>query len=129
MIDMKYIFICEMCSVNIGLSNPLVWSEEVKVNDERMILLNESDNVFVCRQKINKGDLLQIGTDRIEMGSDIDVGHKIAGQAISMGNKILKYGVSIGSATKNISKGDHVHIHNMKSDYIASHDRQRRNKG
>ena len=29
--------------------------------------------------------------------------------------EVLKYGESIGKATKNISKGEHVHIQNVES--------------
>ena len=50
--------------------------------------------------------------------------HKIARKEILKGEKIIKYGVSIGSAVKDITFGEHVHMHNMKSDYISSHTRQ-----
>ena len=38
-----------------------------------------------------------------------------------MGEKISKYGAPIGSMTLATPKGGHVHLHNMKSDYIATH--------
>jgi hypothetical protein len=34
---------------------------------------------------------------------------------------VLKYGVSIGSATADISLGEHVHLHNIKSDYTPTY--------
>jgi hypothetical protein len=88
------------------------------------VLLNEGDNVFVCCKQILVGELASVeGTD-IVMSVDITVGHKLARMKILKGEKIIKYGVSIGSATKDITFGEHVHMHNMKSDYISSHTRQ-----
>lgn len=60
----------------------------------------------------------------VSMTTDITVGHKISRQAIVNGDKIIKYGVPIGSAIDDIALGEHVHMHNVKSDYIASHTRQ-----
>ena len=31
------------------------------------------------------------------------------------GEKVIEYGDVIGSATKDISTGEHVHVHNLKS--------------
>ena len=54
---------------------------------------------------------------------DIDFGHKVAVRAIKQGEKVLKYGLPIGSATRDIEAGEHVHVQNMKSDYIWRPDR------
>lgn len=56
-----------------------------------------------------------------ETGKPIGIGHKIAARFIAAGEKIIKYGVPIGSATKDIERGMHVHLHNMKSDYIPTY--------
>jgi altronate dehydratase small subunit len=42
--------------------------------------------------------------------------HKIALQDIKKGEKILKYGEAIGTATRDIATGFHVHIQNLDSD-------------
>jgi hypothetical protein len=34
---------------------------------------------------------------------------------------VIKYGVSIGSATRDIELGELVHLHNMKSDYLPTY--------
>jgi (2R)-sulfolactate sulfo-lyase subunit alpha len=94
--------------------------------DNRFVLLNKEDNVYVCCKQILEGESTIIEEVDIAMTVDITVGHKIARKAILKGEKIIKYGVSIGSAIKDISFGEHVHIHNIKSDYIASHTRQSR---
>jgi hypothetical protein len=48
-------------------------------------------------------------------------GHKIARRAIAVGEKVVKYGAPIGLATQPIQPGQHVHLHNVKSAYTASH--------
>lgn len=47
--------------------------------------------------------------------NDIALGHKIALVDIPAGTTVIKYGESIGIATQDIKKGEHVHIHNLKS--------------
>ena len=47
--------------------------------------------------------------------SEIPYGHKIAIVEIAKGEKVFKYGESIGRATCLIKKGEHVHVHNMES--------------
>ena len=46
---------------------------------------------------------------------DIAYGHKIALMDITSGDTVLKYGLSIGSASCDIKAGDHVHTHNVES--------------
>lgn len=94
--------------------------------NEYFVLLNDEDNVFVCCKQLSAGRSVTLEEVEFTMDVDITVGHKIARAAISEGEKIIKYGVSIGSATQNIARGEHIHMHNMKSDYIASHTRQNR---
>lgn len=90
----------------------------------KFVLVNEADNVLVCCQAVKISELIIINEQQYMMSSAIDVGHKIANNAILQGEKIMRYGVSIGSAIVDIKTGEHVHLHNMKSDYIPSHTRQ-----
>ncbi len=90
----------------------------------KFVLLNSTDNVLVSCQTTKIGELVMIDEKYCEMMTLINVGHKIARKPIIKGEKIIKYGVSIGSAIANIAIGEHVHLHNMKSDYISSHTRQ-----
>ncbi|MCG8543448.1 MAG: UxaA family hydrolase [Alphaproteobacteria bacterium] len=45
----------------------------------------------------------------------IPIGHKVALGAIGNGDTVLKYGHSIGKAVADIEKGNHVHVHNLKT--------------
>jgi hypothetical protein len=85
----------------------------------QLILLHDKDNVLACRRKIHRGDALLIDGTTTAAGGDIEVGHKLARVDLRPGDVVLKYGVPIGSITQPTRIGEHVHTHNMKSDYIA----------
>lgn len=46
---------------------------------------------------------------------DIPIGHKVALADIKKGDTIVKYGQDIGKAIADIKKGEHVHVHNVKT--------------
>jgi acetyltransferase-like isoleucine patch superfamily enzyme len=77
----------------------------------------------VCCSDATQNQIISIANQSIVLKTPIHVGHKVALHSIARGEKIIKYGVSIGSATRDIEVGDHVHLNNVKSDYIASHTR------
>ena len=89
----------------------------------KLILLHEADNVLVCIAPIAAGDLLTIDGRELVAPQAVAVGHKVARHALTPRDKILKYGAPIGSMTEAAEPGEWVHMHNMKSDYIASHTR------
>jgi len=93
-------------------------------HSSQLILLHERDNVLACRRKIRQGETLSIDGTTICAGGDIGVGHKLARVDLVPGDVVLKYGVPIGSITQSTRIGEHVHTHNMKSDYIAITTRQ-----
>jgi hypothetical protein len=93
-------------------------------DSSQLILLHVKDNVLACRRKIHRGDALSIDDNRVVASGDIEVGHKLARVALRPGDVVLKYGVPIGSITQPTGIGEHVHTHNMKSDYIAITTRQ-----
>jgi len=45
----------------------------------------------------------------------VPLGHKIALDDIKAGQTVLKYGHDVGRAVADISKGRHVHTHNLKT--------------
>lgn len=93
-----------------------------------LILLHPEDNVLVCVTQIQAGDIINIDGGRFISQSRVDVGHKIARYALMSGEKVIKYGAPIGSITTAVAQADHVHMHNMRSDYIPSHTRTRQNQ-
>ena len=95
------------------------------MSSPKLMLLNPDDNLLVCLAPIAAGEqVVPLGDLKLRALEDIDVGHKLARRPIAPGEGILKYGAPIGSATQAIATGEWVHVHNMKSDYIPTHDRQ-----
>ena len=90
------------------------------MQDPRLLLLDPADNVLVAIQTLEAGDTLAIAGQWVSVPARLTLGHKLAARAIRAGEKILKYHVPIGSATRDIAAGEHVHLHNMKSDYIQT---------
>jgi (2R)-sulfolactate sulfo-lyase subunit alpha len=87
-----------------------------------IIIHDEKDNVGVvvidkitpnqdCSCWIMENDK----TVNIKPVNEIQLGHKIAMIDLSEGDTILKYGHDIGKVVKSIKKGEHVHVHNVKT--------------
>ncbi len=84
----------------------------------RLRRLSEQDNVAVAASSIAKGASLEIDGLRLEAKEPIPFAHKIALRPIEEGAQVIKYGVPIGRAKVAIEAGSHVHVHNIKSDYV-----------
>ena len=88
---------------------------------EKLILLHPQDNVLIVCKSIVAGEQVIIDGKSLSFEKGIGLGHKVAAKDIQQGQRIIKYGVPIGSATENIPVGTHIHLHNMKSDYIPTY--------
>ena len=76
-----------------------------------LIRLHANDNVLVVRHPLALGqDLPQFG---IRTKAQLPAGHKVAARALRAGERVLKYNVVIGAATRDIEAGEHVHGHNI----------------
>jgi altronate hydrolase len=81
------------------------------------IRLHADDNVVVALKNLDASACIEVDGRKVQLRSAIGFGHKIAIKPIPAGDKVLKYGLSIGSAFKNIEAGEHVHVQNVKTDY------------
>lgn len=88
-------------------------------SDPRLLLISPDDNVYVVIQPLTEGESVMLNGTEARVTKSLPMGHKIAVRDIRAGEKVLKYGVPIGTATENIKAGGHVHTHNLKSDYIG----------
>jgi altronate dehydratase len=93
-------------------------------SDPSVLVLVATDNVGTAIRDIAPGALLTLRGQRVVTTTAVPLGHKIALQPIPQGTKIMKYNAPIGSATRDIAAGEHVHTHNMKSDYLPSFGRE-----
>ncbi len=89
--------------------------------DARLLLLDGRDNVLVARVPLAPGETLLIEGRRRVLSDAIGLGHKLARRPIAAGDAVLKYGAPIGTASRDIAPGDHVHLHNLQSSYTATH--------
>lgn len=89
--------------------------------DPRLLRLSLEDNVFAAARPFEAGETIVIAGQRATVTERIPTGFKVAAQAIRAGEKILKWGAPIGSATRDIAIGEIVHVHNMKSDYLPTY--------
>jgi (2R)-sulfolactate sulfo-lyase subunit alpha len=46
---------------------------------------------------------------------DIPLGHKVALKDMAVGDAVIKYGVDIGKVVAQIARGQHAHVHNIKT--------------
>jgi hypothetical protein len=83
-----------------------------------LIRLSEQDNVAVAGRNIAKGERLEIEGLEVVAQSPIPFAHKVALAPIAAGAQVFKYGVPIGRAKADIAAGEHVHVHNIRSDYV-----------
>ena len=73
------------------------------------IQINDIDNVAVALHPAGSDTIFE-GIKALE---EIPQGHKMALKDIAAGDMIMKYGLPIGHATKDITAGQWVHTHNM----------------
>ena len=84
------------------------------------VRLAAADNVVVLTRNVAGGDTFA-GDDGSSwtMREPIDTGNKLAARAVAAGEKVIKLGMPIGTATSAIAAGELVHTHNLRSDYLA----------
>jgi altronate dehydratase small subunit len=85
---------------------------------KRALIMHPKDNVATTIEEIQPGDQVCIpqgGEVRTLAAVEaIPFGFKIALEEIPHGAIIVKYGETIGKATKSIAKGALVHVHNLE---------------
>ena len=82
---------------------------------KEILKINEKDNVVVALKDLSKNEIIEVDNKKIEIKEEVKRGHKIAINNISINEDVIKYGYSIGHATKDIQFGEWVHTHNIKT--------------
>ena len=72
--------------------------EGLKKNTDMLCVITHDNSSFKLKSKM-----------------DVPIGHKVALKDIKKGDTIWKYGQDIGVAKADIDKGEHVHVHNVKT--------------
>ncbi|GAB4227321.1 MAG: UxaA family hydrolase [Methyloligellaceae bacterium] len=79
---------------NVGV----VVVEGLKAGTEMLGVITENDTTLTLKAK-----------------HDIPIGHKVALTDLKKGDTVIKYGEDIGKMVGDAAKGEHVHVHNLKT--------------
>jgi altronate dehydratase small subunit len=89
--------------------------------DPRLILLSPADNCLIAAARLDAGSEVQIEGERITLVRTIELGHKVARRELAQDDKVLRYGAVIGHVTGAVARGEHLHTHNLESDYLPTY--------
>jgi hypothetical protein len=89
-----------------------------------LLLLHPDDNILVARRDIAAGERVEIDGESVTLPAAVELGHKLARRPLAVEARVLKYGAPIGSMKLAVARGEHVHMHNLRSDYIPSTTRE-----
>lgn len=85
---------------------------------KRAIQIRPLDNVATLLVDADDEVVGVVGGDgTVAVRESVKNGHKVALADIRAGEAVVKYGVRIGWATRNIARGAWVHLHNCASDF------------
>lgn len=87
----------------------------------RVMVMDQKDNVGTALADLAEGASVKVVLSSQQELSEmatrnrIAFGHKLAIVPIKNGTQVVKYGEVIGEAIRDIEAGEHVHVHNVKS--------------
>jgi (2R)-sulfolactate sulfo-lyase subunit alpha len=79
---------------NVGV----VVVEDLVAGNEALCVVTEDDSEF-----------------RLRVKQAVPIGHKVALTDLKAGDTVLKYGQDIGRIIAAVARGEHVHVHNLKT--------------
>ena len=68
-----------------------------------------------ANQEITGWVMKEDETVTVTILNDIPIGHKVALQDFAEGDTVIKYNTDIGKVVAPIKKGEHLHVHNVKT--------------
>ena len=68
-----------------------------------------------ANQNLTGWVMAQDRTISLKVLNHIPIGHKIALKEFAPNETVVKYGVTIGRVVAPIQRGEHVHVHNLKT--------------
>jgi len=90
------------------------------LNNRKILILSEKDNIAVCLVDMEIGEVIAQDGLSLTIHNRIPRGHKVAMSAIAKDEGIIKYGERMGHATSDIKIGEHVHTHNVLGDRLST---------
>ena len=81
---------------------------------KKLIKVHPSDNVLVALINLENGEQVQFEDSQITLATAVKAKHKIAAQKFEAGDRIIMYGVLVGTANSSIKKGEVLTTSNVK---------------
>jgi altronate hydrolase len=82
------------------------------------VLLHPDDNICVAARNLDSGTEISAGPHTVRLVESVRLGHKIALRPIAAGERVLKFGQTIGFATRDVEPGQWVHTHNLSAGHF-----------
>jgi len=89
-----------------------------------LLLLSPQDYCLIACRDLAQGSTVEFAGQHFTLTQTVPTGYKVARCAIAAGEKVLRYGASIGSAVQPIAAGEMIHTHNLQSDYLPTYLRE-----
>ena len=90
-------------------------STDIIIHDEKdnvgVVVIDKTSSGQDCNCWIMENDK----SIKVKSLNEVLLGHKIAMVDFIEGDTIIKYGHDIGKVVQSIKKGEHVHVHNVKT--------------
>lgn len=81
---------------------------------KKLIKVHPSDNVLVALINLENGEQVNFEKTQITLTTDVKAKHKIAAQKFEAGDRIIMYGVLVGTSNSTIEKGEVLTTLNVK---------------
>ncbi len=80
----------------------------------------DGDAVAVAVRDVDPGParvnyLDERAPETVEVKSPVPLGHKVALKDVPVGADVIEYGLRVGIASAEITRGDYVHTHHVRS--------------
>ena len=83
--------------------------------------LHPEDNVCIATRPLAANETIAAGKFQVTLPAAVKLGHKIALQPIAKGERVIRYGQTIGFATAPIEPGEWIHSHNLAAGPLSQH--------
>ena len=90
----------------------------------RCIHINDDDNIAIVVEDVPSGAQVEYQDVFVVAVTAVPRFNKIALENIPEGAKVRRYGLPIGVASRDILRGEFVHVHNLRSAWIPTFTRE-----
>ncbi len=81
---------------------------------QQVLKVHPKDNVLVALTDLKKDDIIEYGGETFVLQDDVKAKHKFFTTDLKQGDKVIMYGVLVGTAQKDIAKASWMSTENIK---------------